>query len=65
MRSELCSSEGLIRELAMLALEDCRKGECNGASWLKVYFGMAGERDTPEAHGTSWEEINRWEAAQR
>lgn len=63
MRSTLYSSEGLIRELAIGALQECRSGDYRNVSWLKVYFGMAGERDTPEQHGTSWEEIHRWEMA--
>jgi hypothetical protein len=63
MRSKIYESEDLIRELAVGALEECRRADFRNVSWLKVYFGMAGERDTPENHGTSWEEIHRWEMA--
>ena len=58
-----CESAELMRELARGALEECQRGEYRNASWLKVYFGMAGERDTPETYGTSWEQIADWCAA--
>lgn len=64
MRSEvnMDGSADLIRALAREALEQCRDGDRRNVSWLRVYFGMAGESDTPERNGTSWEQIAEWEA---